>query len=179
MLKLILKSAELFDEETSTIVDIPELRVRLEHNLLSVSKWEGKYKKPFLSSEKSNEEILDYINMMSLDDLDEDFSWRLTPKQLEKVQEYLNDAQTATVITNTKGGISRAIITSEVIYYWMTAFSIPFECETWPLNRLITLVRVCEAKSQDPKKTRMRLNEVYRQNEDLNAQRRKMSGSRG
>lgn len=116
--------------------------------------------------------------MMEMDEPTEDFVWRLSEREIEQIKNYISDSHTATTITGDPPP-SRAIVTSELIYYWMTAFNIPFECQDWPLNRLITLVRVCEIKSQDPKKNRMRMNDVYQQNAELNAARKKKYGTRG
>jgi hypothetical protein len=47
---------------------------------------------------------------------------------------------------------------------------IPFECQHWHLNRLITLVRVCNLKNAPPKKVGRKT--AAQQQRDLNAARR-------
>jgi hypothetical protein len=59
----------------------------------------------------------------------------------------------------------------------MFTAGIPIECETWHLQRLITLIRVFDAKTQKPKK--MNSTEAARQRAALVAKRREEFGSRG
>lgn len=181
MLTIIIEGEELFNDETqefSTAGD--DAVVHLEHSLLSISKWESKHEKPFLSSmTKTGMEIFDYIKAMSFDqDLDPDVLSRLSKKNIDEIQEYIDSTQSATTFGTMPGHRGPGeVITSELIYYWMVAFTIPFECERWHLNRLFSLIRICNIKNQKPRQ--MSRHEVAQQYKDLNAQRRAQMGTKG
>ena len=156
-----------------------ECTLCLEHSLVSISKWESKWEKPFLSSDKTDEEFLDYIKCMTLTrNVPDDVYDRLTEKNIEDINRYVNAPMTATTFyknSNTKAG--REIVTSEIIYYWMISLNIPVEFEKWHINRLITLIRVCEIKNAPPKKMSKR--EIMSQNAALNAARKKRLNTKG
>lgn len=157
--------------------------VELEHSLLTVSQWEAKYKKPFLSDlerhAKTDEETVDYVRMMVIDkDLPVTIFERLIHDNLKEVLSYISDTQSATTISEFgKKSNASEIITSEVIYYWMFSNQIDKECEQWPLNRLITLIRVFAAKSSKPEK--MSKSDIIAQNKALNAQRKAKLKTKG
>lgn len=153
MFKLYFPQAEFFDEKTSRFVLRPAAIVPFEHSLISVSKWESEFEKPFLEqSDKSPEELVAYLDYMKLSD--DDIVERLTDQHLEYVGEYLRKKHTATKIfclAKQTQKTSREFITSELIYYWMICYNIPFSCESWNLSRLMTLINVCAIKSQGKK----------------------------
>lgn len=154
----------------------------LEHSLISLSKWESKYKKPFLnkSEPKTKEESLYYIKCMTLNKgVSNDIYSSLTYSDIDKVNSYIDDSMSATWFSDEtkRKGRGNSVITSELIYYWMVALQIPVEFEKWHLNRLITLIKICEIKQQDPKK--MKKSEILARNKKLNAARRKRTGSKG
>ena len=171
---------EYYDEITEEFVmfDPKSIHVSLEHSLVAISKWEAKYHKPFLSNEeKTPEETLEYICMMdSSESLTISDLRRLPSKMMQKIQDYIQDPMTATTFSNTHQS-GREILTSEVIYYNMIAAQIPFECQHWHLNRLLTLLRVCAIKNSPQKK--MSKNEIYARNRALNAQRRAKMNTKG
>ena len=175
MLKLTFEPIEKYDELTNTFQYCDKCEITLEHSLVSISKWEAKWHKPFLSKEeKTLEEIIDYIKCMTITkNVDEDVYSRLTEEHLQAVRDYIENPMTATTFSNLQEGrkINREIITSEIIYYWMTVFNIPFECEKWHLNRLLTLINVCNIKNSPPKKMGKR--EIYLRNKALNMARRR------
>lgn len=179
MLKITIPALELFDERTNEFIYYDDECLELEHSLVSISKWECKWNKPFLhSSEKSVEEILDYVRcMITTPDIDPEIIGRLTEKNIKEINEYIDAPMTATTFHNMNKESSREIITSEIIYYWMITFNIPFECQHWHLNRLLTLIRVCNVKNNPPKK--MSKEEILARNRELNAQRRKQLNTRG
>lgn len=155
MLKLIIPAVEGFDESKNEFVDLlPERVLQLEHSLVSMSKWESKWKKPFLSDkDQTPEETIDYIRQMTItQNVGDDVYKRITQKHIQEVLAYINDPMSATTIHEIDKKKSKEIITSEIIYYWMVAFNVPFECQKWHLNRLLTLIRICNIKNQPPKK---------------------------
>ena len=181
MLQLRLPPANLFDESTSTFIESPEVVLQLEHSLISLSKWESRWEKPFLAAKGfSAEELLDYVRCMSVVKLqDPNVVYRLTQEDMIKIQDYIGRKMTATTITKPKNRHSRSrkIITSEVIYGWMVDLGIPFECEKWHLNRLLTLIEVCST-SQNPNK-KMSKKDIFGQNMALNAARKARLGTKG
>lgn len=180
MFKLHLPATERFDEINSKFVIRAETDLELEHSLLSVSKWEEHYEKPFLTeTEKSEDEELFYILCMDVKgNLTEELVRTLSRDELDAIKRYISASHTATTFTRhqKEPGGHRDIMTSEVIYYTMIALEIPFECESWNLNRLFTLIRVCSIKN-NPKK--MGMKDLMKSNASLNAARRAAMGSRG
>ena len=173
-------SPEGWDEAKEEFVSAEEQTLELEHSLFSLSKWESKWRKPFLLAEnKTDEEVLDYIKYMTLtQNVDPDVYSHLTTENFNQINDYINSPMTATTFYehgNSKK--SREIITAELIYYWMIALQIPFECENWHLNRLLTLVRVCNIKNQPPKKMSKR--DIMSRNAQLNAARRQQLNTKG
>lgn len=180
MLKLVIEGEEFYNEEEKSFETINDVHLELEHSLVSVSKWESIYEKPFLTpGVKSSEEILEYIKAMVLTpNVDLDVLYTCSQKNLDKIQEYIDSNQSAT----TFGAMPERrgpgeIITSELIYYWIVSFNIPFECQYWHLNRLFSLIRICNIKNSKPK--RMSRNEIAQRNRELNAQRREKLGTSG
>lgn len=179
MLVLNIENDTFFDEEKNKFIDTPNGVVMLEHSLVSLSKWESKYKKPFLTkTEKTQEETLGYILSMEVSSNNaENWLSKLTLDDFDKINAYIEDSMTATTIADKGGAPNREIITSELIYYWMTAFNIPWEAQHWHLSRLLTLIQVCGVKNKPPKK--MNKADAARQRRSINAQRRAKYGSRG
>lgn len=180
MLVLNIQASELFDEETDRFIMIKPQTVKLEHSLVSISKWEAKWCKPFLDkSQKTRDEVLDYIRCMIINPLkDQDVVLGFTNKDINKVIDYINAPMTATTVTFFETQKSRReTITSELIYYWMISAGIPFECEKWHINRLFALIKICGAKNA-PKKKGYNANYAKMQS-DLNAKRRAMLNSKG
>jgi hypothetical protein len=179
VLTIVIPAAEQFNEGNNEFVTSRAHTLQLEHSLVSLSKWESKWKKPFLSKgEKTIDETIDYIRCMTItqniDDKDYDL---LTNGNLKDVREYIEMEMTATTFSSDKKTINREIITAEVIYYWMIALNIPFECQKWHLNRLLTLITVCNIKNTPPKKSSKK--EIARRNTSLNAARRQAMHSEG
>lgn len=179
MLELIVPGREFFDEEKNEFVTSKATHLTLEHSLISLSKWESKWEKPFLSSEKTTPETIDYIRCMTLtQNVDPIVYSSLTDDNVKDVIAYIEAKMTATTITNKEGrGPKGEIVTAEIIYYWMVTLNIPFECQKWHLNRLLTLIEVCSIKNQPSKK--MSKNEILKHNRELNAARRARHKTRG
>ena len=180
MLQITIPAREMWDERNNEFVYTNEQTLQLEHSLISLSKWESKWNKPFLSKEsKTYEEVLDYVKCMTLTQkVSPEIYANLTDENMRDIQRYIEAPMTATTSSeekNMKG--NREIVTSELIYYWMIALGIPLECDKWHLNRLLTLVRVCNIKNSPPKK--MGKNAIMSRNASLNAARRKRLNSKG
>jgi len=180
MLTVKVSLSESFDEGTQKFVEGQTFDLQLEHSLVSLSKWESNFEKPFLKSEKTTEETLWYINAMCLTgDIPTVVFSKLSQENIDAINTYVNAKMTATTVTEIPGQrpASREIVTAEVIYHWMIALNIPFECQHWHLNRLLMLVKVCNAKNQQPKKMNPR--EAANQQRSLNAQRKAAGRNRG
>lgn len=180
MLTLTVGGTESYDEKTEKFVVVGGFQIQLEHSLVSLSKWESIHEKPFLGKDqKTPEEVLSYVRCMVVSpEIPPEVFSQLGEKHFELINDYLNAKMTATWF-NDQPGTPRTseVITSELIYYWMTVFNIPFECETWHLNRLFTLIRICNIKQAKPKK--MSRSEMAARNRELNEQRKKQLGTTG
>ena len=178
MLSLHLQACRVFDERTQEFLQYPAATLRLEHSLISIQRWESKWHKSYLSSKGfTMEEFLDYIRCMSLDpNVGEDIGLRLTREQFMEIRAYMENSMTATTFSNLKKEKNAPIITAEIVYYWMTAFNIPFECAKWHINQLLTLIQVCSIKN-NPKKGGGDANRASWIEE--NKARRAMYGSKG
>lgn len=183
MLTINIKGRELFNEMTNEFITINSRSIQLEHSLVSISKWESKWKKPFLSKKSmnekmTNEEFLDYIKCMTVTtNVDDNVYMCLTQKDIKTIGEYINDPMTATTISNKNKKNSNEVITAEIIYYWMISLGIPFECQKWHLNKLLMLIDVCSVKESPGKK--MSVKDILASNKALNASRRASLHTRG
>lgn len=181
MLQITVPSTELYDEVHNEFITIKEQTLTLEHSLVSLSKWESKWHKPFLSKDGlTTEQTIDYIRCMTITQNVPPLTYKLiTDGNIKQVEEYINDPMSATWFSEEKKGkgVNREVITAELIYYWMIALQIPMQCEKWHLNRLLTLVRVCNIKNQPSKK--MGKKATMSRNAALNAARRKQLNSNG
>lgn len=180
MLEITVPKREFWDESTETFFTTPEIKLVLEHSLISISKWEMTWQKPFLGKDdKTTEETLDYVRCMTINKNVPNYVYKaLTAQDMELITSYLDNKMTATHITRRRRAQkSSEVITSEVIYYWMIMYGIPFECQKWNLNRLLTLIEVCEIKSGNAPK--MSRNEIIKQNAALNAARRAKHHTKG
>ena len=179
MLRIVVPGQEFWDEEKQEFINTKEQVLQLEHSLISLSKWEAKWCKVFLSKqEKTAEETIDYIKCMTITpNVDPEVYNRLTKENIKEIEDYIAAPMTATYFSSNDNKPSHEQVTSELIYYWMIALTIPFECEKWHLNRLLTLIKVCNIKNQPPKKMGKR--EIMSRNAALNAARRKQLNTKG
>lgn len=177
MLTVTIPETELYDEILNEFKIVKEQKLVLEHSLVSLSKWESKWHKPFLSKDpKTREETIDYIRCMTVSSVDPIVYRCITPKVIGQINQYIEDPMTATTIRDQKKG-KPEVITAEIIYYWMVALGIPFECQKWHLNKLLTLINVVNIKNKPAKK--MSRKEVMSRNASLNAARRKALHTKG
>ena len=181
MLSIHIKERELFDERTSEFITVKGSTLKLEHSLVSISKWESKWKIPFLSKEKkTKDQIDDYIRCMSVNgDPDLNLIASISSEDKNRIIDYIEEKQTATRFSNLddKRNINSDVVTSELIYYWMIEYQIPHEYEKWHLSRLLTLIEICNRKNSTPKK--MSQAEIMARNKALNAERKARLHSRG
>ncbi len=184
MLHLNVDGGEFFDEDSQEFIIVKPQRLVMEHSLLSLSKWEAKWKKPFLAQNpkednKTTEEYMDYVRCMTISQNVNPLVYRcLTMKHFDEIKKYIDDPHTATTINSISKRQSRRIITNELIYYWMIALNIPMECEKWHLNRLLTLIQICNIEN-NPKQKKMGRNAILQQNRELNAARRAKYHTKG
>lgn len=182
MLTITVGGKEVYDDATGEFGNQGGFELQLEHSLFSLSKWESEFEKPFLAKEaKTPEEVVAYIqHMVVTPNPPADFFLRLSKENMEEINAYIEKKMTATWFHDaqpqTRGRAQ--IITAELIYYWMTAFNIDWECQYWHLNRLFTLIRICNIK-QDNTPKKMSKAEVAARNRELNAQRKQQLGTKG
>jgi hypothetical protein len=180
VLTIVVPGVEVFDNHAQEFSTEGDFTLELEHSLVSLSKWESKHEKPFLGKdEKTSQEILDYIKAMVLTSNVPDEVWsKLTEENISAINTYIEAKMSATWFSELRPeSRNRETMTAELIYYWMITYQIPFECESWHLNRLFTLIRVCSIKQAKPKK--MSRSEIMQRNRELNAQRKAQLGTRG
>lgn len=176
MLEITIPGVELLNNKTSEFITTKDTTLQLEHSLLSLSKWESKYKKPFLGDGSKDQhlkplEFIDYVRFMTLTkNVNPNVYYNITPELQRTINAYINDPMTATTISNSSAvGGSKQIMTAELIYWEMIELGIPFECQKWHLNRLLMLIRVCSIKQGKPEK--MSRNEMLAQRRALNKSR--------
>lgn len=174
---------ELWDSKNQEFIYVKgckEQTLILEHSLVSISKWESKWNKPFLGRiPKTTEETTDYVRCMNLtQNVPDEVYGRLSDENFRTINEYIKSPMTGTTFKDEKRkSQSRSEVTSEIIYYWMISLGIPFECQEWHLNRLLTLIRVCDIKNRPAKKRST--SEIMRNNSALNAARRRKYNTKG
>ena len=175
MLEIHVKGKEIFEESTYEFSTVKDTTLKLEHSLVSVSRWEEKYKKPFLTEQsKTREETIFYIKCMTINNnVDDDIYNLITDDHIAEVNEYIADQKTATWFTDYSNDDSSngEQVTSELIYYWMTINRIPFETQKWHLSRLMALIKICNIKNSPPKKMSER--ETLERYKQINEKRRK------
>jgi hypothetical protein len=180
MLTITVSPLETYDESTSEFVEYQAVTLDLEHSLVSLSKWESKFEIPFLGSkDKTSEQTLYYIEAMILTpNFPRGVFRQFTDENIDEINRYVNAKMTATWFSDREDRRpNREVITAEIIYHWMIALNIPMECQYWHLNRLLTLIKVCNKKNEPPKK--MSRSELMQRNTALNQQRQKMLGTTG
>ena len=180
MLQISVPDREYYDEIHEIFVTVPGIVLELEHSLFSISKWEAKWGKAFLGKQvKTNEEMFDYIRCMTLNKNVNPMTYSsLSQSDIQKIKDYIEAKMCATCLPQRDEGSSRDTITAELIYYWMIALQIPFECQYWHLNRLLTLIQVCNIKN-NPDKHKINRSEALRRRAALNAERRAKYHTRG
>ena len=157
MIQITIPFVEFYDEVNNEFITIEEQTLTLEHSLASLAKWESEWCKPFLSNEKlTTEESLDYIRCMTLtENVPPDVYMAIPDSAIKKVSEYIARPMTATWFSDRdkKGKkANKRPVTAEIIYHWMIALHVPPEYEKWHLNRLLTLIRVCDEENKPPNK---------------------------
>ena len=182
MITIDIPGSEFYNEELNEFITVKPITLELEHSLISVSKWESKWKKPYVSEiKKSTEEVIDYIRCMTINKNVDPKVYKVIPaSEYKKIVDYINDPMTATTFYDYGKHTPKnsEYVTSELIYYWMTAYNIPFTCEKWNFNRLMTLIRVAGEKN-NPEQDKMSRDAIREQNRILNEKRRAAMKSKG
>ena len=181
MLELKILGEEYYDDEKQEFYSENDQILRLEHSLVSVSLWEQRYNRPFLEADdKTQEETLGYVECMILDDIPENLESLLTAFHIEQINKYVESPASATTFVDVKSKTRgpKQVITSELVYYWMIAYQIPFECQYWHLNRLFALIRICNIQN-NPDKNKMSKAEIAARNRALNEERKAKLKTRG
>lgn len=179
MLQIEVPNAEYLNEVNNEFVQVKGGILQLEHSLISLSKWESTWEKPFLNKgPETEEEAVDYVKCMTLNNnVDSRIYFNLTEDNLNDINHYIDAPMTATWFNDRDAKLNREVITAEIIYYWMIALNIPFECQKWHINRLLTLIKVCNIKNGPKKK--MNKKDIMAQNRALNAARKRKHNSKG
>ena len=183
MLQITVPGFEYYDERTNKFGQTKTTNLQLEHSLVSLSKWEQKWEKPFLGKEqKTMAQCIDYVRCMTItQNVDPHVYYGLTNENFEQINKYIEAPMTATWFNEQDNkSFNHEIVTAEIIYYWMIALNIPFECQKWHLNKLLTLVRVCNIKNTPPKKrSKADGRAILEQRAALNKARRERLHSKG
>lgn len=189
MIEITIPASEWYNENATPprFEYCQETTLKLEHSLESVARWESKWKKAFISkdktSKKTTEELVDYVRCMTInsDEVDDKIYRSLTPYVMAVITQYIDDPMTATHFPEWEDekNYGRSVMTSEVIYQLMTALNIPFECQTWHLNRLLTLIRVCSMKAPGVKGKKMSQKDVVNRNRSINEKRKAQYNTKG
>jgi hypothetical protein len=182
MLQLKVVTGEGFDDSTSEFVESSFVILMLEHSLRSLSKWESKWCVPFLGTQtKTTEQVVDYVLMMVVSgEIPPEVLGVMTKDHFDAINAYINAPMTATTFNEPKKPSNKETITAELIYYWMTALGIPFECQDWHLNKLLTLIKVCNIKNAPKDKSHGSLTrQTAMDRRALNEQRRRQLGTSG
>lgn len=179
MLQLQIPGYEQWDPGKEEFIYAPGAKVQLEHSLLSISKWESKFHKPFLDTKLDGEELLYYVSncMLITKGVSEDIFQHLSPSNIMDIKDYINDPMTATPELPSDGNSSHEMITSELIYYWMNQGQIPWDAERWHLNRLMRLIQLTSYKNTPPEKRSKQ--DIARSRREENARRRAMWNTKG
>ena len=188
LLEITIPSRQLYDEGSNTLLTFKGATIKLEHSLLSVSKWESKWKKPFLDDKRTKtvEESIDYVRCMTITQSVDTLAYLcLSQKNMEDISSYMNDTQTATWFSKVeeaklkrKSRTSGRKVTSELIYYWMSQLNLPFDvCEKWHINRLMTLINIANLENQGSPK--MSPQEAARYRQALNESRKAQYHTKG
>lgn len=186
MLKITIPETEYYNENTGEIVSIKETTLTLEHSLVSISKWESKLKKPFMTKDpKTIEETREYVRCMTLtQNVNPDVYKCLTNENIKEINNYIDEPSTATWFGEKVGkagrGYNKKVVTSELVYYWMIQLNIPVEFQKWHFNRLMTLIRVCSEEQEAAQGNhKVSKSDILRRNKALNAQRRAKLHTKG
>lgn len=110
-----------------------------------------------------------YYQDMMISDHDPNLVYGLSPEQQDELTIYINTPQTASSVPKT--GPQRRnteTITSELIYYWLSALKLNWEAQHWHLSRCMMLIEIAGYKQAPAKKRNPRevLTDWAQQNEE-------------
>lgn len=178
-ISIYVQGTELWDSNSQMFCSSKPQTLILEHSLISISKWESKYHKMFLETkDKTGVELLDYIKCMTINGNVPDMTYyALSEKNLRDILDYMDDSMTASSVFDPPRKSRSEPVSSELIYYWMIQYGIPFECEKWHINRLLMLIKICTRKNASMTKADKAAMDQRRA--AINAQRKAKMKSRG
>lgn len=180
MLEIITIEDEIYDPRTNKFIRIPASTLTLEHSLISLAKWESKWHMPYYceSIKKTPTQDLDYIRCMVIGPIkDDNVLNTLSIDNIIKIRDYIQDPMTATTFSKRRAPVKKQVTTAETLYAHMFSHNIPMECQKWHINRLLTLLRVCDL--QNAPREKMSKNQTAAWNAEQNAARRAKSKTRG
>lgn len=184
MLTLEVPQIDLFNNITEEFIYIEATTLKFENSLVSISKWESKWHKPFPGYQPknvamannivfTNEDFIDYIRCMCITPVKDTRIFANMPTEcLIQIKEYMEDPMTASVIKqDKKGKLSHQIVTNELVYFWMSSYQIPFDAAKWHINRLLTLINI--AAAENAPKGKQSKSDIAAYHRAVNAARRK------
>lgn len=184
VMKLLLSFSgyEVYDPNERGFIAFPKIELELLHCLKSAVLWESKWKRSFLDSPPSTiDEIVSYIGCMNFEDkVVPRIEERITSDHLTKIKSYISDSMSASVLMNRPNqNRSSEKMTTDLIYYYLVTFQIPFEVENWHLNRLLMLIRICSVKNAAAANSGQASRSAAKQRAAINRARRARAGSKG
>jgi len=182
MITITIPDKEYFNENTNEYFIIPGKTIVMEHSLYAIRHWEAKWHKPYLDAKHTFEEGIDYFRFMTITkNVDPRTYYNMSQENVKLLTEYMKDAMTATTFKQikrrTKTGRKNRLTTCELIYYWMAMNNIPFDCDKWHFNQLMTLIHVCSEEQLPPEKMSQR--EIFEYNKSINERNRARFNSKG
>lgn len=163
---------EIFDDELEEFRQFGADEITFEHSLYTIARYEEATHKPYYDTRSDEDNLFSYMPYMAIKPpKDPSAFFRIPQDELAKLKSWMEDSHTATWFSkDDDNSPEREIVTAELIYYWMTEYRIPFECERWHINRLMTLIQVCARKKSPPKQKSQA--EIIREHRALNQKRR-------
>lgn len=183
MITVHIPKKEVWDDQHKEFIYVNEQTVTLEHSLISITKWETKHHKVFLddTAKKTEDEIIDYIRCMCITPLkDEKDVYGISAKDIKRIMDYMADPMIPfnfkkdNINGKRRGGDP---LCGVMIYYYMTAAQIPFECQKWHINQLLALIRIYGIKNNPGKP--LKGSALASRNTALNQERKARLGTKG
>lgn len=181
MLEITTIEDEFYDSRTNKFIHIPACTLTLEHSLISLAKWESKWHIPYFDNnvQKTSAQELDYIRCMVIGNLKSEYVLQaLSINNILEIRDYIKNPMTATTFQKkARGKVKKEVTTAETLYAHMFSHGVSIECQKWHLNRLLTLLRVCDL--QNAPREKMTKKQTAQWNAEQNAARKAKYNTRG